>query len=283
MPNFKIIQDVADQARIKIYGSENAALITENGGYLSVTAPVGGFSITAPVNGLLVTASAEGLSVTGPANGLIVTAPASGLSVTAPVNGLLVTASAEGLSVTGPANGLIVTAPASGLSVTAPVNGLLVTASVEGLSVTGPANGLIVTAPSSGLSVTPPTGGLLITSDGLAVVSTLSTTDVTEAKTSLIDIAGSPSETYTVLGVATYSFGLVNEATSDPNAQAIVQLQLSPDGEVWFSDSSAVTLSPNTATGLVSGIFLKYARVYYAAVNAASAVDLTIFFQGQSS
>ncbi len=247
MPNFKIIQDVADQARIKIYGSENAALITENGGYLSVTAPAGGFSITAPVNGLLVTASAEGLSVTGPANGLIVTAPASGLSVTAPVNGLLVTAS------------------------------------VEGLSVTGPANGLIVTAPSSGLSVTPPTGGLLITSDGLAVVSTLSTTDVTEAKTGLIDIAGSPSETYTVLGVATYSFGLVNEATSDPNAQATVQLQLSPDGVVWFSDSSAVTLSPNTAAGLVSGIFLKYARVYYAAVNAASAVDLTIFFQGQSS
>jgi len=246
MPNFKIIQDVPDQARIKIFGSENDALITTNGGYLSVTAPVGGLSITAPTSGLLVTASPDGLSVTGPVNGIIVTAPASGLSVTAPTNGLLVTASPDGLSVTGPVNGIIVTAPASGLS------------------------------------VTPPSGGLLITSEGLSVISALATTDVTEAKIGLVDTAGSPSNTYTVLSVATYSFGLVNESTSAANAQATAQLQLSPDGVVWFNDSSVVTLSPSSSNGLVSDIFLKYARVYYAAVNAASAVDLTIFFQGQS-
>ena len=264
MPNFKIIQDVPDQARIKIFGSENAPLLTTNGGYLSVTAPVDGFSIT------------------GPVNGLVVTAPASGLSVTAPVNGLTVTASADGFSVTGPVNGLIVTAPASGLSVTAPVNGLTVTASADGFSVTGPVNGLIVTAPASGLSVTPPTGGLLITSTGLSVISSIATTDVTEAKTGITDIAGSPSNTYQVLGMTEYSFGLVNQSTSAANAQATVKLQISPDGVAWFDNSAVVTLNQSASNALVSSIFLKYARVYYAAVNAASSVDLTIFLQGQT-
>ncbi|WP_378953202.1 DUF6385 domain-containing protein [Pelosinus sp. sgz500959] len=283
MPNFKIIQDVPDQARIKIFGAENAALITTNGGYLSVTAPTGGLSITAPTNGLLVTASDFGLSVTGPVNGLVVTAPASGLSVTAPTNGLLVTASDFGLSVTGPVNGLVVTAPASGLSVTAPTNGLLVTASDFGLSVTGPVNGLVVTAPVSGLSVTPPTGGLLITSTGLSVVSALATTDVTEAKTGITNTVGTPSNTYQVLGFAEYSFGLVNESTSATDAQATAKLQISPDGVVWFDNSAVTTLDRGTSNALVSSIFLKYARVYYAAVDAASTVDLTIFFQGQTS
>ncbi|HEY3423682.1 MAG TPA: DUF6385 domain-containing protein [Negativicutes bacterium] len=310
MPNFKVIQDVPDQARIKIFGSQNIAINTDAAGNLSITGPVSGLlvtapdsglsitgpvngllvtasasglSVTGPTNGLLVTAPASGLSVTGPTNGLLVTAPASGLSVTGPANGLLVTAPASGLSVTGPANGLLVTAPASGLSVTGPANGLLVTASDSGLSVTGPANGLLVTAPDSGLSVTPPTGGLLITSSGLAVVSALATTDVTEIKTGIIDTAGSPSDTYQVLGLAEYTFGLVNEPTSDANAEATVILQISPDGLIWFDNSGVVTLDPGTSNGLVSSIFLKYARVYYAAVNAASAVDLTIFFQGQTS
>lgn len=211
MPNFKIIQDVPDQARIKIYGSENAALITTDGGYLSITAP------------------------------------------------------------------------AAGLNIAAPVNGLLVTAADTGLSVTGPANGLIVTAPATGLSVTPPSGGLLITSSGLSVISALATTDVTEAKTGIIDIVGSPSATYNVLGIAEYTFGLVNRPTSAANAQATAKLQISPDGVTWFDNSAVVTLNQNSADALVSSIFLKYARVYYAAVNAASSVDLTIFLQGQTS
>ncbi|WP_333594777.1 DUF6385 domain-containing protein, partial [Anaerospora hongkongensis] len=252
--------------------------------------PVDGFAITAPANGLLVTAPESGLSVTGPANGLIVTAPASGLSVTGPANGLIVTAPASGLSVTppvdgfaitAPANGLLVTAPAAGLSVTGPANGLIVTAPASGLSVTGPANGMIVTAPASGLSVTPPTGGLLITSAGLSVISALATTDVTEAKTGIVNVAGSPSNPYVVLGVAQYSFGLVNQATSE--GQATAKLQVSPDGINWLDNSAVVTLNPSTAECLVASVFLKYARVYYAAVNAASSVDLTIFFQGQTS
>ncbi len=301
MPNFKIIQDVADQARVKIFGSQNIAINTDGAGNLAITPPVSGLlvtvadtglSVTGPINGLIVTAPASGLSVTGPLNGLIVTAPASGLSITGPANGLIVTAPASGLSVTppvdgfaitAPANGLLVTAPESGLSVTGPANGLIVTAPASGLSVTGPANGLVVTAPAAGLSVTPPTGGLLITSAGLSVVSALATTDVTEAKTGIVDIAGSPSNPYVVLGVAQYSFGLVNQSTSEPNAQAAAKLQVSPDAINWFDNSSVVTLSPGSADCLVASVFLKYARVYYSAVNAASSVDLTIFFQGQTS
>jgi len=309
MPNFKIIQDVADQARVKIFGSQNVAINTDAAGNLAITPPIdgllvtasaSGLSVTGPVNGLIVTAPASGLSITGPANGLIVTAPASGLSVTppvdgfaitAPANGLLVTAPDSGLSVTGPANGLIVTAPASGLSVTGPANGLVVTAPASGLSVTppvdgfaitSPVNGLTVTAPASGLSVTPPTGGLLITSAGLSVISALATTDVTEAETGITDIAGSPSNTYVVMGISDYTFGLVNESTSAANAQATAKLQISPDAVNWFDSSSVVTLDQGTSNALVASIFLKYARVYYAAVNAASSVDLTIFFQGQS-
>ena len=301
MPNFKIIQDLPDQARIKIYGSENTALQTVDGGYLAVTAPANGLTVTAsaeglsitgPVNGLIVTASASGLSITGPANGLIVTAPASGLSITGPANGLIVTAPADGFSITGPANGLIVTAPASGLSITGPANGLIVTAPADGFSITGPANGLIVTAPASGLSitgpangliVTAPAGGLLITSSGLPVISALSTTDVTEVKTGITNTTYDASDTYEVLGVAEYSFGLVNNSTLVSGAQAVAKLQLSPDGLIWFDNGSAVTLAPQTSSALVSSIFLKYARVYYAAANGASPVDLSIFFQGQTS
>ena len=296
MPNFKIIQDVADQARVKIYGSQDIALNTDSAGNLSITGPTGGLLVTAPTDGFLVTASADGLSVTGPTGGLLVTAPTDGflvtasadglsvtgptggLLVTAPTDGFLVTASADGLSVTGPTGGLLVTAPTDGLLVTAsadglsvtgptggllvtaPTDGFLVTASADGLSVTGPTGGLLVTAPTDGLlvtasadglSVTGPTGGLLITSAGLAVVSALATTDVTEAKTGIIDTAGSASDTYVVLAVNEYTFGLVNEATSAANAQATAILQISPNGTTWFNNGSTVTLSPGTS-GAVS-------------------------------
>jgi hypothetical protein len=40
MSNFKIIQDVADQARVKIYGSANVALQTDSNGVLSISAPL---------------------------------------------------------------------------------------------------------------------------------------------------------------------------------------------------------------------------------------------------
>ncbi|EAX46951.1 conserved hypothetical protein [Thermosinus carboxydivorans Nor1] len=228
MPNFKIIQDIADQARVKVYGSQNLPLKTDVEGSLAITGPASGLLVTAPAQGLLVTAPAEGLNVTGPVGGLLVTAPSKGLMVTAP---------AEGLSITGPAGGLLVTAPAN---------------------------------------------GLLVTSTGLSVVPTVATTDVSVEITGLTDTAGWPTDTYNVIGLRQFSFGIVNRATSAENAQATVKLQISPDGSTWVDNSSVVTLNQNSATALVASIFLKYARVYYAAVNAASTVDLSIFLQGQA-
>ena len=188
MPNFKIFQDNPDQARIKIFGSQNVALYTDTAGYLGITS--------------------------------------------------------------------------------------------TGLAVTAPANGLLVTAPATGLSITPPSGGLLVTSPGLAVETTLATTDVSATVANLTDTAGLPGTSYDVMEWRTYTFGVVNASTTI--APATVKLQISPDGANWIDHAGPVTLNTGDVTALVAAIFLKYARVYYAAVDAASAVTLNIFFQAQS-
>ncbi|WP_227763790.1 DUF6385 domain-containing protein [Zhaonella formicivorans] len=230
MPNFKVFQDVPDQARVKIFGSNDVAFNTDSSGNLTITS--------------------TGLAITAPANGLTVTAPASGLSITPPTGGL---------------------------SITPPTNGLSITST--GLAITAPANGLTVTAPASGLSITPPTGGLLITTTGLAVAT--ATTDVSATRANITDTAGTPDTTYTVLDLKTWTFGVVNNSLV-ANAQALVTLQISPDGTTWNDHVGPVTINQNALQTFVSSIFLKYARLYYSAVSAASAVTLNIFFQGQS-
>lgn len=210
MANFKIFQDNPDQAKVKIYGSNNAALNTDSSGNMTITS--------------------TGLAITPPTGGLAITPPTDGLSITS-----------------------------------------------TGLAITAPANGLTVTAPAAGLSITPPTNGILVTSPGLAIVS--ATTDVSSTIANITDTAGSGDTTYNVLDVRTWTFGVVNNSLA-ANAQALVNLQISPDGTNWLTDVGAVTINQNSLTTLVSSVFLKYARVYYSAVNAASAVTLNIFFQG---
>ncbi|NPV73030.1 MAG: hypothetical protein HPY89_04425 [Pelotomaculum sp.] len=262
MPNFKIFQDNPDQVKVKIFGSNNVAFNTDSLGNLAITST--GLAITAPANGLAITST--GLAITAPANGLTVTAPASGLSITPPTGGL---------AITPPANGLTITS--TGLAITAPANGLTITST--GLAITAPANGLTVTAPASGLSITPPANGILITSTGLAVA--VGTTDVSATRANITDTAGTPDTTYNVLGLSTWTFGVVNVSTV-ANAQALVKLQISPDATTWQDEAGPVTINQNSMTTLVAQTFLKYARVYYSAVNASSAVTLNIFFQGQS-
>ncbi len=145
-----------------------------------------------------------------------------------------------------------------------------------GLAITPPANGLAIT--STGLAITPPAGGLMITSTGLAVQT--ATTDVSEVLANITDTAGSPDTTYNVLNLTTWSFGVVNASTTI--APATVKLQISPDGTNWLDNAGPVTLNTGDVTALVATLFLKYARIYYAAVNAASAVTLNIFFQGKA-
>ena len=182
------------------------------------------------------------------------------------------TITSTGLAITAPANGLTITS--TGLSITAPANGLTITST--GLSITAPANGLTIT--STGLSITAPANGLLVTSSGLAMA--IATTDVSAIRANITDTAGSADVTYQVLGARTWSFGVVN-ASLVANAQARVKLQISPDGTTWNDEVDTVTINQNAMSSFVSSIFLKYARVFYSAVSAGSAVTLNIYFQGQ--
>lgn len=180
MANLKIFQDNPDQAKVKIFGGNNAALNTDSSGNLTITS--------------------TGLAITAPTNGLTVTAPASGLAIT---------------------------------------------------------------PPTGGLAITPPTDGLLITSAGLSIIS--ATTDVFATLANITDTARSGDTTYTVLGVREWTFGVVNKSL-DANAQALVKMQISPDGTNWLDEAGPVTINQNSLTTLVISIFLKYARVYYSAV-----------------
>lgn len=98
-------------------------------------------------------------------------------------------------------------------------------------------------------------------------------------RANITNTAGSGDTTYNVLAIPTWTFGVVNAATA-ANAQALVTLQISPDGTNWLNEAGPVTINQNSLTSLVSSVFLKYARVFYS-VNAASAVMLNIYFQGQ--
>ncbi|MEW6574089.1 MAG: hypothetical protein AB1374_10710, partial [Bacillota bacterium] len=77
MPNFKIFQDDADKARIKIYGSQNVAISTDSTGNMGITST--GLAITAPAGGLSITPPSSGLTITS--TGLAVTPPSGGLSI----------------------------------------------------------------------------------------------------------------------------------------------------------------------------------------------------------
>jgi len=216
MANFKIFQDNPDQAKVKIFGGNNAALNTDSSGNLTITS--------------------------------------TGLAIVPPTGGLTITS--------------------TGLAIVPPTGGLEITST--GLAIVPPTGGLEIT--STGLAIVPPTGGLLITSAGLAIIS--ATTDVSATLANITDTAGSGDTTYTVLGVREWTFGVVNKSL-DANAQALVKMQISPDGTNWLDEAGPVTINQNALTTLVTSIFLKYARVYYSAVNVASAVTLNIFFQGE--
>ncbi|NLI13374.1 MAG: hypothetical protein GX425_12260 [Peptococcaceae bacterium] len=179
------------------------------------------------------------------------------------------TITSTGLAIEPPSGGLTITS--TGLAITS--TGLAITAP-GGLAITS--TGLAIT--STGLAITAP-GGLAITSTGLAVVS--GTTDVSATRANITNTAGTPDTTYEVLGVRTWTFSVVNKALV-ANAQALAKLQLSPDGTNWLDDSStSTTIDQNTVKAFFSTAQLKYARIYYSAVNASSAVTLNIFFQGQ--
>jgi hypothetical protein len=95
---------------------------------------------------------------------------------------------------------------------------------------------------------------------------------------STVGVAGPAFDTF---GFGVWSFIIENAAAVSAPATAI--LQLSPDNILWTNDSLLYSIpQTNDIVTLVANRFMRYARVYYAAVNAASAITLIIFFQGQS-
>ncbi len=128
-------------------------------------------------------------------------------------------------------------------------------------------------------------GEVAITSTGLAVTGALSvagaTTDTAEIIANNSSTAGGGATAHNVLNLTTFTLSVENNSTAT-NAQAYVKLQVSPDAVTWTDDTAYTTLNTGSLVGLVSSIFMKYARVYYAAVSSASAITLSIYFQGHS-
>lgn len=117
----------------------------------------------------------------------------------------------------------------------------------------------------------------------LEVVSALATTDLSYSWTDITSEDGQPDtdHEYSVLNYNEWSLGLTSPITT--SGDVWVQLQISPDGDFWIDNGARVTLSGYSAGVLVADKFLKYARIYYGAVNSTATVGtLTVYFQAQA-
>jgi len=223
--------------------------------------------------------TSTGLAVTGNINVGTVTVTSTGLAVTGNINVGTVTVTSTGLAVTGNINVGTVTVTSTGLAVTGNINVGTVTVTSTGLAVTGNINvgTVTVTTGSGELDV------CLGTADNIVKLNSRTTTDVTET------IANNTSTTYsgatarTVLGEDAWTFAVKNTSLAS-NAQAVVQIQMSAtaqDESDWLQEVAPVTVNQNSVVFLTSSLLVKYARVYYKAVDSASAITLSIVFQAQ--
>lgn len=94
----------------------------------------------------------------------------------------------------------------------------------------------------------------------------------------------------TVTGTSATYTGLLAQDVSDKTnvsfavhntgaAQISVRIDVSPDNNLWITDTTAQTLEGNAATVFVPKYFLKYARVAYAALTDGSAFTFDAWFQ----
>jgi len=218
MPNFKIFQDVPDQVRVKIYGSNNTAFNTDASGNLTITS-----------TGLAITTGGGTLSVSLGTGAMSVTTGSGSLSVSLGTGAMSVTTGSGSLS---------------------------------------------VSIGTGATTVTTGSGQLSISVDTRAV------SDASETVANVSNTSYSGATPRVVEALPTWTFAVKNTAAAAQN-QAVVKLQISPNQTDWIDEAGPVTLSQNDITALVSAVHLKYARVVYQAVNAASAVTLSIFFQAQ--
>lgn len=74
-----------------------------------------------------------------------------------------------------------------------------------------------------------------------------------------------------------YSFFVINQGQSD----ALIQVQISPDGINWLDDGPQIRVAPNNSQVLTANYFLRYIRL--SCISAShKATNLKIYFQAQS-
>jgi len=262
VPNFKIIQDQPDQARIKIYGTNNVALNQDSSGNLAVTNMGNPLSITTASGQALAitTLSGQNLAITNAGNPLsITTASGQALAIT--------TLSGQNLAITNAGNPLsITTASGQALAIT--------TLSGQNLAITNAGNPLsITTASGQALAITTLSG------QTLDVSQQLSNTAVDYTSGNLASGADAlTTARQTVMSYSRWSW-IVYNSSSDSTARPVVKMQGSPNGDNWLDNSGLVTLSSAGLTALVPSYFLKYSRVYYSANGTAA--SLGFYFQAQ--
>lgn len=241
MPNFKVFQDVADEMRVKIFGSADVALNTDTGGRLAITSP--GLAITTGTGSLAVSIGTGDLPVTS-----------AGLAITTGAGALAVSIGTGNVPVT--STGLAITTGAGALSVSIGTGDLPVT--------------------STGLAITTGTGSLSVCIGTGTVGTAINSRTILDSSENItVTTVYAPAVTTNVLEYITYTLAAVNTGTT----AAQVKVQISPNNTDWIDDGTAVTVDAGALVTLVPSVFLKYVRL--AAIATTTSATLTAFIQGQ--
>ncbi|MBC7075958.1 MAG: hypothetical protein H5T98_07800 [Syntrophomonadaceae bacterium] len=244
MPNYKIFQDEADRLRVKIYGSENVPLKTDADGSLSVT-------------GIMEITSSDVLAVCQTEAVPISQVSTLGVCQTEAVP----ISQVDTLSVC--QTQAVAISQVDTLSVcqteAVPISQVdtLAVCQTEAVAISQVADLTVQIADHA-------------TTEVEYTVSSYSSTDY--ASTAQQVVLGQEAWTYTIKNIS--------EAAND----AVVEIQMSATAEAesdWLQEVAPVTLNQNSLVFLTSSLLVKYARVYYKAVNASSPVTLSIIYQAQ--
>lgn len=274
MPNFKIFQDIPNQAKIQIYGSGTQPIQTDETGNLSVT---GGVAI----NGTPTVTGSVSINGTPTVTGSVSINGTPTVTGSVSINGTPTITGSVSIDGTPTVTGSVSINGTPTVTGSVSINGTpTVTGSVS-------INGTPTVTGSVSINGTPTVTGSVSINGTPGVLTTVATTeaiqsDIVSNTTAYTAYPADPG--FNVLNIPSWSFGIVNTSgvTSD---FAKLQLQLSPDGNTWINDSSTTlgATASNVAAMLWSGRVLKYARIQYGNNTSTSNITLNIYFQGQFS
>lgn len=118
------------------------------------------------------------------------------------------------------------------------------------------------------------TGALYTNAAHALVDTTEETISVTSTST------GAPSTQREIAVLSSYGFLVDNTANATVGVN--IQLQLSPDGTTWVDDGSQIALAAAEAMVVTPSRFLRYARALLFLETGTTAMDVGVWFQGQS-